>query len=432
MFWKIFKKLANKPEPVNETQNGSKINLPLVFLQKLIPIGDLPVNDLNTLNVTLRTFNPGDIIFNRGDSDDVLTYLYTGEVFLEAINGNGYSVDATTFKACYPLSTNVEHRFSAIAKSPVGILYLPLAILQRSSTAAFVNNPLINTKDVPEALKNSHFFNGFCDTFRKDKLSVPSLPDVALRLRSALQKDIGIAEAVKIINLDPVISSKLIQVVNSPYYRTLNSITNSHDAINRLGLKTTQNLVTSISMHNLFRSNNKQLNNRIQQLWKQSIQIASLSYTLASFNKKINADEALLAGLIHNIGVLPILTYAESLGENPYTQQELDQTIAALQGLVGEFILKKWNFPESLQQIPTQTRNWYHDDNPELQLSDIVLLARFHSQLGIGAQMQKLPPLNTLPAFLKLGDSPLTPDMSLQALHDAQQQIANALSFFRT
>lgn len=431
MFLKFFNKFTNKPKSTNETQSGSKINLPVAFLEKLIPIGQLPADELNALNVIVRHFNPGDIIFNRGDSDDVLSYLYKGEVFLEAINGNGYSVDATTFKAYYPLSTNIEHRFSAIAKSPVEVIYLPLTTLQRSSTAAFTNNQLINPKDVPGALKNSSFFNGFCEALRKDQLNVPSLPDVALRLRSALQKEISIADAVKIINLDPVISSKLIQVVNSPYYRTLEAITNSHDAVNRLGLKTTQNLVTSISLHNLFRSNNKQLNNRIQQLWKQSIQIASLSYTLASFNKKINADEALLAGLIHNIGALPIVTYAQCLGDGQYTEQELDQTIALLQGLVGVFILKKWSFPEGLQQIPLQTKSWYYDENPELQLSDIVLLACFHSQLG-GAQRQKLPPLNTLPAFLKLGDSPLTPDMSLQALQDAQQQIANALNFFRT
>ncbi len=64
-------------------------------------------------------------------------------------------------------------------------------------------------------------------------------------------------------------------------------------------------------------------------------------------------------------------------------------------------------------------------------MSDIVLLARFHALLG-NKQAQKLPPLNTLPAFAKLGERALTPDMSLQALHEAKQQIAEALSFFRT
>ncbi len=434
MFWKFLNKSAAKPTSSQPEKKlaGTEIKLPLSFLHKLIPVGELASEELQSLPITVRHFSPGEIIFNRGDSADYLIYLNSGVVFLEAANGSGYSVEDSVFKACYPLSSLGGHSFTAIAKSPASIVYLPASAMQRSSSSALINNPLINPKDVPVELRNSDLFSGFCDAYRKDNLHVPSLPDVALRLRRALQKDdISIADATKIINLDPVIASKLIQVANSPLYRTANPLSNSHDAINRLGLKTTQNLVTSISLHNLFRSSNKNLNNHIQQLWKQSIQVASLSHTLAALTHKIDADEALLAGLIHNIGALPIITYAESLNSNQYNEQQLNDTIATLQGLVGVHILNKWHFPDSLLKIPSETGYWYHDETPTLQLSDIVLLARFHSQLG-QAQAQKLPPLNTLPAFAKLGDCALTPDMSLQILQDAKQQIAEALNFFRT
>lgn len=428
MLWNFLKKTADK----STTDAGSKAatvnQLPLSYLQKLIPLGDLPATELLAIPATMRHFNPGDIIFNRGAEAEQLIYLYTGDVFLEATNGAGYSVAADTFKAFYPLATYGEHAVSAIAKSPSQVIYMPLSSLQRSSKP--VNNPLINPENIPPPLRGSFFFDRFCDAFRADNLQVPSLPDVALRLRSALQKDISIADAVKILNLDPVISSKLIQVANSPIYRGNNPITSSHDAVNRLGFKTTQNLVTSISLHQLFRSRNRQLNNVIQTLWKQSIQIASLSHTLAGLTRKINVDEALLAGLIHNIGALPIVTFAESLDGSRYGEEELQATIDCLQGLLGSYILKKWHFPDNFQQIPMDTTHWYYDDGQALQLHDVVLLAKFHSQLG-GPNSQKLPPLNTLPAFQKLGDSALTPDMSLKALQDAKQQIAEALDFFR-
>lgn len=429
MIWKFLKKSPDKTPTESSTPAATVNQLPLSYLQKLIPLGDLPAADLLAIPVTMRNFNPGDIIFNRGAEAEQLSYLYTGNVYLEANNGAGYTVEANTFKACYPLATSGEHAFSAIAKSPTQIIYMPLSNLQHSSKP--VNNPLINPESIPPKLRESFFFDSFCDAFRADNLHVPSLPDVALRLRSALQKDISIADAVKILNLDPVISSKLIQVANSPIYRGSNPITSSHDAVNRLGFKTTQNLVTSISLHQLFRSRNRQLNNIIQTLWKQSIQIASLSHTLAGLTRKVNADEALLAGLIHNIGALPIVTFAESLDISRYTEEELQASIACLQGLLGTYILKKWHFPDSFQQIPVNTANWYFDDGQGLQLYDIVLLAKFHSQLG-GANAQKLPPLNTLPAFQKLDDSALTPDMSLKALQDAKQQIAEAINFFRT
>lgn len=431
MFWKFLKKTQKPPEPSSPAIAPATKTLPLAFLQKLIPIGDLSIEELQALKISQKSFTPGQTIFARGESANALMYLYSGNIFMEAANGNGYNVDQDTFKAYYPLSTHTEHYFSAIAKSPTEIICLPLSILQRSANASLANNPLIDPAAIPPALVYSTFFKGFCAAFCRDELNLPSLPDVAFRLRSALQKDIGIADAVKIINLDPVIASKLIQVANSPVFRSVNPITNSHDAVNRLGLKATQNLVTSISLHNLFRSNNKLLNNRVQQLWRQSIQIASLSYTLAGMTRSINPDEALLAGLTHNIGALPIVTYADSLKETAYTEVEFEQTVDTLQGLVGEFILKKWNFPENILQIPCRSGNWYQDDDPALQLNDIVLLARFHALLGT-PYVQKLPPLNTLPAFTKLGERTLTPDMSLQALHEAKQQIAEALSFFRT
>jgi len=431
MIWNFLKKkTAAAPLPEPQSPTHSRLNLPIGYLQNLMPIGELPPDELQQLVASVRSFLPGQIIFNRGESADEIIYLYSGKVYLEANNGAGYNIEEATFKACYPLSTGSEHQFSAIAKSATQIIYLPLSALRRSSQVASAYNPLDNLQNTSDTLRKSNLFHGFCNAIRRDELHVPTLPDVALRLRSAMQQDISIADVVKIVNLDPVIASKLIQVANSPLYRTVKPIAKLHDAINRLGLKATQNLVTSISLHNLFRSKSRLLNNRIQQLWRQSIQVASLSYTLAGLTSTVNPDEALLAGLVHNIGALPIITYAESLPENAYTELELDETFSVLQAMVGVIILKKWNFPENLLQIPAQTDNWYCDDQPNLQLSDIVLLARFHAQLG-GTQKQKLPPLNTLPAYIKLGDKSLTPDMSLQALQDAKQQIAEALSFFR-
>ncbi len=431
MFWKFFKKSkAREASAATPSKIGTTTTtqIPLAFLQQLIPIGTLPSDKLRALPIILRSFNPGETIFTRGDQTELMPYLMEGEVYLEAGSGDGFSVEASTFKAAHPLSTDREHKFSAFAKTPSRVVFLPLYALPTNDT--HLDNPPICPSDVPPELRDSAFFHALYTAYRKDELRLPSLPDVALRLRSALQKDISIAEAVKIINLDPVISSKLIQVVNSPIYRTLNPVTTCHNAVNRLGLKATQNLATSISLINLFRSSDKRLHAMILDAWKQSIQVASLSHTLAELSHRVNPDEALLAGLTHNIGALPVITFAESVNKNTYTLQELELTITVMQSLVGVSILKKWRFPDELQLIPMHISNWYHDGSDTLRLSDIVLLAKYHSLLGT-AEMQHLPPLYTLPAFHKLGDTALTPDMSLQALHDAKQQIAEAQNFFR-
>ncbi|MGY6278159.1 HDOD domain-containing protein [Methylomonas sp. MgM2] len=431
MFWKFLKPSVKTSATASDERFIEEQTPPIEFLQKLIPIGELPVNELEGIKSTIRSFTPGQIIFSRREHAESLVYLYSGNIFLEAADGNGYTVDDGTFQAYCPLSNHTEHHFSAIAKSNTKILYLPLSILQHCRKSPFINNPLINSADIPSELANSKFFNGFCTAFQRDEIQVPSLPDVAIRLRRALQQEVtNITDATKIINMDPAIASKLIQVANSPLYRSINTISNTHDAINRLGFRGTQNIVTSISLHNLFRTDNKLLNRKLQQIWKQSINIASLSYTLAGLTHTINPDEALLAGLTYNIGALPIITYAEKLKASEYTEQELVQTIATSKNLVGAFILKNWHFPKHLQQIPSQASYWYHDEDSTLQTCDIVLLARFHAQIG-NSHNQKLPPLHTLPAFLKLGINTLTPDMSLQALQDAKHKINEAVNFLR-
>ena len=426
MFWDFLKRPQIPAKAVAQV-------LPLEFLQKLIPAGRLPPSELLKLNTSLRQFTPGEVIFTRGEGAESILYLHSGQVYMESSNGFGYIVDASTFKACFPLSTHTEHSFSAIAKTNVQIAYLPLSVLQASSGIIINSNPLIHHADIPPSLTNNQFFLGFCAAFNRGEIQVPSLPDVALKLRNALQKDIGILDAVKIVNLDPAIASKLVQVANSPLYRPTYAISNCHDAINRLGFKTTQNLVTSISLGSLFRSKNKHLKNRALQLWKDSIHTASLSFILAEITQKKSADEALLAGLIRNIGALPILNYAETRHTQQTTNNEddIDLVIDALQARVGEYILKKWHFPENLQHIPKQTSDWYFDDNSDLQIHDIVLLARFHVQIG-NSNVHKLPPLNTLPAYHKLGEHNLTPNLSLKALHDAKQQIAESINLFRT
>lgn len=399
---------------------------PLPFLKRLIPIGSLPDADLLLLKTSISHHTPGDIICSLNDKPDSLPYLVKGKCYVEISNGAGYEVDASTFKALYPLNSNVQSLCTVTAKSDASILHFPLNNINQNNSP---RNPLINEEDIPDNLKNNDFFNQFCHHFKQDKLIVPSLPDIALKLRAAVQKEIGVIDAVKIINIDPVISSKLIQIVNSPLYRTVNPISNCHDAVTRLGLTATRNLVTSISMKSLYKSNNKMINKRIHTQWRQSIQVSSISHTLATLTKKTNPDEALLAGLIHNIGALPIIIFADGLKNSDYSEQDLSLTINSLQGILGNIILEKWGFPDNLKEIPKNIDNWYYNKNEELNISDIVLIAKFHSYLGSN-QMQKLPPLHTLPAFQKLGDNTLTPDMSLQSLHSAKQQISEAISLF--
>lgn len=438
MFWNTFKKKTSQLTSGNDKSNfplshtkkpsaTKNLNIPVSFLKRLMPVAQLLAEkEIQKLQITAASFTPGSIIFNRGTEVESLAYIIKGNIFMEADNGSGLEISAHTFKALYPLSAGKLHYFTAIAGSDVTVIHIPKAILQSNQSTLI---PLDNELNISEQLKNNPFFIRFFQHFIEGELKIPNFPDIALKLRNAIQQDCEITDIVKIINMDPVISAKLIQVVNSPIYRPINPISNCLDAINRLGLTTTRNLVTAFSMNNLTRSKNPSTKKLIQYTWLQSIKVSSISYTLAQLTQKVDPDEALLAGLLHNIGLLPILTFADSLPEDSYQPADVDLCINEIQGQIGSVILEKWDFPNNLRQIPLQSTNWFTSTTEDLNLNDIVLLAKYHNLLA-SPDKTDLPLLLTLPSFQKLENQPLTPEMSLQILHDAKQQIADTMNFF--
>lgn len=438
MFWNIFKKKTPKSAPKTDQAKSplipnkkpaptKSINIPVSFLKRLMPVAQLLTEqEIQQLQITAASFAPGAIVFNRGTEVDSLIYIVKGNVFMEADNGSDIEINANTLKALYPLSVGKLHYFTAIAGSDVTVIHLDKTILHKDQGALVSLNGDLK---VSEQLKDNPFFKRFYQHFKQGELRIPSFPDIALKLRKAIQEDYGTADIVKIVNMDAVISGKLIQVVNSPIYRPISPISNCFDAINRLGLTTTRNLVTSFSMNNLVKCDNPVTRKLIQQTWLQSIKVSSISYTLAQLTRKVDPDEALLAGLLHNIGVLPILTFADSLLYGSYNADDINLCINEIHGQIGTVILEKWGFPTNLRQIPLLSTDWFASTTEDISLSDIVLLAKYHNILA-SSGTSKLPLLISLPAFQKLGNQALTAEMSLQILDDAKQQIAETMSFF--
>jgi len=144
------------------------------------------------------------------------------------------------------------------------------------------------------------------------RLTLPTLPEVALRVRDAVESDNSSASKVAdIIATDTALSARLLQVVNSPLYRGRNHIDNLQMAVARLGTRLVRSLVVSLIMQQIFQATSDLLDQRFRKLWEESVQIAAISRVLAQGLRHLDKEQALLAGLIHNIGSLPILTMAE-------------------------------------------------------------------------------------------------------------------------
>jgi HD-like signal output (HDOD) protein len=281
---------------------------------------------------------------------------------------------------------------------------------------------------IPKELSNNRLLQTFAQHFLDDDLEVPSLPGIAIKLRKAMQKEIGIDEAVTIIQLDPVISAKLIEVANCPLYVSVMPAKSCFEAVKRIGLNATRSLVISLSIKNIFKSDSPRIKKHLDHLWKNSLYLSSLSYVLASVSKQKTPEEALLAGLICDIGAVPFLNFVSNLPSDYYNEEEILQAIPVVKGVVGASILKSWGFTEEFINVALTSEDWFQHSEGPLSYTDIVVLSRLHSK--IGKKMTHLPAMTSIPAASKLKNITLSPENSLSILHNAKDKINDALKTF--
>jgi putative nucleotidyltransferase with HDIG domain len=252
------------------------------------------------------------------------------------------------------------------------------------------------------------------------KLKLPTLPQVALKINDAIDSPDATAKNVaQIISTDAALSARMIQVANSPMIRASGTVDNVQTAITRMGMQVVRNIVTSFLVNQLFHSKHEALKKRLTMIWNHSAHVAAISHVLANHFSKLKPDEAMLAGLIHDIGKLPLILKAEGneeLANNPVALDALDEK---LHTVLGKVIVQTWGFPAEMATAVGEHENLQRDSE-QLDFTDIVTVANLLSYAG---KQHKHTEVNwsEVPAFKKLE---LSPEDSIAALEEARDEIA--------
>lgn len=240
------------------------------------------------------------------------------------------------------------------------------------------------------------------DDLENEQLILPTLPEVALRVRDTLEDESkGLPEVAQVITSDTAVSARLIQIANSPLLRASRQIDTVEMAVNRMGGDMVRNLVMSIVMEQMFQATTDATDKRLRSLWEHSTTVAAISHTVASKFTQLKPDQALLAGLVHDIGSLPIITRAEDVPDLLRNTDMLDRIITQTHNEVGRAILTKWNFPQDIIDVAS-----YHDNlnyaSDQADYVDIVIVANLQSYLGSNHHLNEVD-WRTVPSFQKLG-----------------------------
>ncbi|WP_339899400.1 HDOD domain-containing protein [uncultured Gilvimarinus sp.] len=262
---------------------------------------------------------------------------------------------------------------------------------------------------------------------KTDKLVLPTLPEAALRVREVAEDpEADLNQLADVIGSDAALSARIVRVANSPLLRGNRAIDDLKMALSRLGMEYTCNIATGLAMQQMFQATSDMVDKRMRDSWTRSSEIAGISHVLCRHYTNLRPDQATLAGLVHKIGVLPILTYAE---EHEYLLKDsftLDTVINQLQGPIGDLILKSWDFPAELIKVPTQHMK-FDREAPRADYTDIVTVAMLQSHLGSDTALGKVD-YHSVTAFSRLG---MDPDMQMAEAEDLSAEMEAAMEFLQ-
>lgn len=240
------------------------------------------------------------------------------------------------------------------------------------------------------------------DELENDKLVLPSLPEVALKVRDTLDDENANTKAVaQVISTDAALSAKLIQVANSPLLRGTKHIDSVDMAVTRMGNTTVKNTVNSLIVQQIFQPTTDVTDKLFRTFWEHNTEVAAISQALAGM-VRLKADQAMFAGLVHDIGALPIIKYAEDIPELLENPTVLGEIIHELHTTIGIALLSKWEFPQDIINVAAKHEDLSHTHEGPADMVDVVIVANLQSYIGKEHPLATVA-WNEVPAFEKLG-----------------------------
>jgi HD-like signal output (HDOD) protein len=396
-------------------------------IKKIPLLRDLPqqVRDYVLKQTHIDHLNAGNVIASQGERSSEIHYLIEGEALIRDDVGGERRCSANGDCSMTPLNEYDPAQATIVASTAVDLLCLSRELYQAIRRLPLVKNKG-DSKPIDLSITSDSevsLYWEFYHAVEEGKVELPSLPDVAIRIAKVIiDSNTDSRDIARVVQADPTVAARIISVVNSPAYRGKSAINNLSDAVSRLGRNVTYHLVTSFVLCKLFHSRSPGLKQRMVQLWRHSAYVAALCHELARITPGLEPAEAMLCGLLHDIGALAILGAARKkpeLAENP---ELLDQVLNNLKAEVGAMVLSKWEFPDYFVQAALHAEEWMWDKSSTPGYVDLLLVSQLHSYVG-STYMHSLPRLDLVPAFHKLALGGLTPRHSIGLLENAKEQI---------
>jgi len=392
----------------------------LLDLRDLDEMGDVALLDL-AQDARIEALGRGQIL-HADEHLDRHVYLVEGEVELVSEGKIMQTVTAGSERALLPVFRVHTHGLGARCTGSARLLSLNQATFERYA-ATLRTRQGASTGITVEEYASLEAQPGLIDEIRQafyhQEVDLPSMPDVALKISRAVQsQDADFRQIATTVQADPVIAARIVQVANSAMYAGVSRVESVQNAITRIGLQAARVIVMTVVLKNLFTPKSHSVHKRMKSYYLHSIRVGAICHALATRLPGFDPEQAFLAGLMHNIGVLPLLIQADRRADLNQDPAILEQVIQELAWPVGALLLEQWAFEPQFVTAAQEATNWAREVE-QADYCDIVQVAQLHSAL-VGGSKVDAPPLNELPAFKRLPMDEIDP---VKLVEDARVEI---------
>lgn len=356
--------------------------------------------------------------------DPWIDYLLSGRICLVGADGKEI-IESGTMRACRPVFDEQRLREHAIFLTDGELLRLDRQLYAHLRALDLPSFDTLKLNDTEGDL-----FDKLYQAGKQGTLSLPTLPKVAKAIQDAMKDpNTTSAKLARIVQMDMAVTGGLIRLANSVMYRAVQPIPDVRNAIIRLGMDVTRSAVISMAMSQLFRASSPLMKHRMKAAWNRSVHISALSYVIARHCDGFSPEQAMLAGLVHTVGVIPILDHV-SRNRIAVDEDELEAAIIKLHVMVGELVVGYWGLGPEIAQVVRESGNWYRDGADAPDYCDIVLLARLY-RLNQSESRGPLPRFDEVPAFYKLGLGDPGASDQVDILAEAGEELSVLMAMLR-
>jgi len=211
------------------------------------------------------------------------------------------------------------------------------------------------------------------------RIDLPSFPSIVARIRRALNDDrMTTAGIARIVAAEPALATRVLMMANSAESMNTSGgrVSDLPAAVARLGMNTVHSASIAFAFEQMKKAEDFQsIQADLAALWHRSVLLAAMSHVTALRVAPVNAGAAMLAGLLHGVGKLYILSRASLRPQLFQARIACQEIVNDWHATVAKSLLESWEMPEEIVAAVHEFENPEREQGEAVVLTDVLAIA---------------------------------------------------------